>query len=112
MHVFYYKYLFICCYLCLVLMVLKKYYTTLCRSLPQDRIKTINKIKEIMNPGDKILFDLMRLSTVELTNEAIIGLLIRGIKTDVDTLNFCDVMEVLVDNEQLKVFIESLRNGK
>lgn len=65
-----------------------------------------------MNPGDNILFDLMRLSTVELTNEAIIGLLIRGIKTDVDTLDFCDVLEVLVDNEQLKVSIEVLRNGK
>ena len=104
--------IFINLFIVVVFMVLKKHYTTLCRSLPQDRIKTINKIKELIQPSDKILLDLIRLSTVELTNEAIIGLLIRGIKTDIDTLDFCDVMEVLVDSEQLKVSVELLRNGK
>ena len=79
--------------------------------MPQDRLKTIAKIKELLKPSDHILSSLMELSSAELANEAIIGLFIKGITSDVGALEFCDTMEVLVDSKQSEISIEALRNG-
>ena len=56
--------------------------------------------------------DLSNFPTVGLINEALIGSLISAIKSDGGALEFCDIMESLVDNASSKMDIEVLRNGK
>ena len=96
-----------------VLAVLKKHYMRLGQCLPQDSTRTINKIKSLnqfLRAPDRLLTSLINLPTVDLINEAIVGLLmLTGIQSDIDALQFCDIMENLVDS---KTDIEILRNGK
>ena len=92
----------------LVLGVLKKNYTKLYHCLPQDYMMTINKLKQLLRLPDDVLSELTSLPTVNVINEAIIGYLITAIKSDMDALQFCDVMENIVNS---KAHIEILRNG-
>ena len=97
----------------LVLNVLKKNYTTLCHCLPQDYMMTLNKLKQLITipDDDQMMSKLINLPTVDLINETIIGLLMTTIKSDMDALQICDVMENIVDSKSSKAHIETLRNG-
>ena len=94
-----------------VLAVLKKNYTRLCQCLPQDYMNTVNKIKQLLRLSDDVLSNLTNLPTADLINENIIVLLMTGIKSDIDALQFCDIMESLMDRKS-STDIEILRNGK
>ena len=74
-------------------------------------MNTINKIKQLLRLSDDVLSNLTNLPTADLINENIIVLLMTGIKSDIDTLQFCDVMESLMDSKS-STDIEILRNGK
>jgi len=74
-------------------------------------MKTINKIKQHLGVPDSILNMLTNLPTVDLINERIIVSLIIGIESNISTLQFCDLLEILVDGEHSKGVIEVLRNG-
>jgi len=93
------------------LTILKKNYTTLYHCLPKDYNKTVNILREILRPPDDALNDVTNLPTVDLINEAIIVSLIIGIRADLGSLQFCDIMETLVDSEHSKTAIRALRNG-
>ena len=69
------------------------------------------KIKQLVRLPDVVLDQLFYMSSAEVTNEAILGLLIQGITSDVQALQFCDTMESLVDSMQSRLVIKSLRNG-
>ena len=93
-----------------VVAVLKKNYARLCCCLPQDYMKTINKLKELVKTsGD--LSNFANLPTANLINERIIGLLMTGIRSDIEALHFCDVIQSLVDSESSTADVESFRNG-
>ena len=93
-----------------VVAVLKKNYARLCCCLPQDYMKTINKLKEfVRTSGD--LSNFANLPTADLINERIIGLLMTAIRSDVEALHFCDVLQSLVDSESSTADVESLRDG-
>ena len=90
-----------------VLAVLKKNYTSLCHCLPRDYMRTINRMKELMG----ISYDLSNLPDLpvaDLINEKIIALLMTAIQSDIHAIQFCDLVESLVNN---KTDIEALRNG-
>jgi len=93
------------------LTVLKKNYTRLSHCLPKDYKKTVNILREILRLPDDTLNDVTNLPTVDLINEAIIVILIIGIKADLGSLQFCDTMERLIDSEHSKTAIRTLRNG-
>ena len=96
----------------LVLAVLKKNYTRLCHCLPQDYMMTLNKLKQLLRLPDDVISELTNLPTVNDINEAIISLLMTAIiKSDMDALQFCDVMENIVDSKSSKAHIEILING-
>ena len=95
----------------LVLAVVKKNYTRLCQCLPQDYMNTVNKMKQLLRVSDDVLSNLTNLPTADLINESIIVLLMTGIKSDIDALKFCDIMENLMDCKS-STDIEILRNGK
>ena len=74
-------------------------------------MNTINKIKQLLRLSDDVLSNLTNLPTADLINENIIVLLMTAIKSDIDALQFCDIMESLMDNKS-STDIEILRNGK
>ena len=74
-------------------------------------MQNINKMKQLLNPSDKLVSSLMTMSSADVANEALIGILMQRIKSDEEALEFCDIMESLVDKWQSKRTIESLRNG-
>ena len=73
-------------------------------------MKTINKLKEVMEvPSD--LSGLTNLPMADLFNEKIIASLMIGMQSDIHALQFCDIMESLVDSRSSITDIETLRNG-
>ena len=73
---------------------------------------TLNKLKQLVRLSDDVLSELTNLPTVNDINEAIISfLMIAIIKSDMHALQFCDVMENIVDSISSKSHIEMLRNG-
>lgn len=74
-------------------------------------MKTIGKLRLLGCPDDCIN-TFINLPTTELTNDAIVGsLIVVTIKSDAQALQFCDVMDKLVDSTTSKTHIEVLRNG-
>ena len=97
----------------IVLAVLKKNYTKLCHCLPQDYMKTFSKINKLLGPSDDLLNPLTVLPTADLINEAIIGtIMVMSVRSDRDALQFCDILEKLVDTQSSLIHIRSVRNGK
>ena len=74
-------------------------------------MKTINKIKQLLRLSDDVLSNLTNLPTADLINENNVVFLMKGNKSDIDSLQFCDVMENLIDS-RFSTEIELLRNGK
>ena len=70
---------------------------------------TINKIKGILMISDEPPSDLFDPPIADLINEKIIVLLMLRIKADIDALEFCDIMEQLIDTKSSD--IEIIRNG-
>ena len=74
-------------------------------------MKTINKLRLLGCP-DYILSDFINLPTTDLINDTIVGILmVVTIKSDLQALQFCDVMNNLVDSKSSETHIEILRNG-
>ena len=74
-------------------------------------MKTVNKLRLLGYPDD-VLSSITDFSTTDLINDAIIGLLmVVKIKSDVQALKFCDVMDNLVDNKSSETHIEIFKNG-
>ena len=95
----------------LVLTVLKKNYTNLFHCLPQNYLKTTEKLRQLGCPDHK-LRALVTLPTTDHINENIVGaLMVDTIKLEVGALKFCDDMDNLVDSASSKRHIEIFRNG-
>ena len=96
----------------LVLAVLKKNYARLYYCLPDDYVKTVDKMRQFISGAPENYLDNLRtLPTTELINEAITGQVMRAVREDKDALWFCDVMERFCDSITSKQYIESTRNG-
>ena len=74
-------------------------------------MKTIDKLKLLGFPNEEVNY-FTNLTTADLFNDRIVAyLMIVTIKSDVQALEFCTVMDNLVDSESAKTHIELLRNG-
>ena len=93
-----------------VVMILKKNYTRLCRCLPPNYNRTISALKQLV-PGLPAE-NLTTLPSVEQINEAIVSLIMCGIREERGAVVFCQTMDRLCDDVISKQFIESLRQGK
>ena len=97
----------------LVLPVLKKNYARLCHCLPQDYVKTVHKLKQLIpEVSADYLAWLRTLPSTDLINEAIIGNVMCAIRADYGVFEFCDVIENLCDEVTSRNLIGALRNGK
>ena len=73
-------------------------------------METINKLRVLGYSDD--ISKLIILSATDLINDAIVGyLMVVTIQSDVQALQFCDVMDNLVDSKSSETHIEILRNG-
>ena len=71
---------------------------------------TIYKLKEVLKPSDEFLSNLTEPPIAHLINEKIIvSLMVAVIKSEMGALEFCDVMEQLIDTRSSD--IEIIRNG-
>jgi len=100
-------------YVLVALPVLKKYYTRLHNCLPQDYVKTVNKLYQLIPDGitTDYLYRLEGFPSVELINEVIMTDVMIEIGTDVGTFVFCDIMDNLCEDTASKNCIQCLRNG-
>ena len=74
-------------------------------------MKTIDKLRLLGFPDGINLFS--NLPTTESINDVIVGfLMVATIKRDVQALQFCDLMDNLVDSKSSRLHIEILRKGK
>ena len=69
-------------------------------------------MKELLSLSDDYTSSFSNFPTIDLINEAIIGSLMSTIVSDIAALQFCDVLENLVESTSAKMDIEALRNGK
>ena len=76
-------------------------------------MKTFNKLNKLFGPSDDLLNPLTVLPSADLINEAIIGMImVTSVRSDIDALQFCDILENLVDTQSSLIHIRSIRNGK
>ena len=81
--------------------------------MPQDYKKTLSKINEGQEIPEYMLNLLAALPNADLINKVIITVIMTmTIKSDVDALKFCDILENLVDTQSSLVHIRNVRNGK
>ena len=94
-----------------VIPILKKNFVGLCRCLPEDYIVTLERLKTGATVDDGLALDLSQLSSADERNEMIIALMLKPLKSDVQVLGFCDLLEVAVDSVTSKKFVHNLRAG-
>ena len=74
-------------------------------------MKTIAKIQQLLGTSDEVLSELIEQPTAALINQKIIGSLMLGISSERNAVQFCDVMENLVESISSTTHIEIFRNG-
>ena len=74
-------------------------------------MRTAAAIRQMGAP-DNFLYQLTTLPSVDLINEAIMSYAISSIKSDGDALQFCNIVDTLIDSDASRQFIAALRHGK
>jgi len=94
---------------CIVLDILKKNFSKLCKCLPKDYTKTADKMRQMGIPS---LDHLKYASSLEEANGSIVCIMIIMIRTEVDVLPFCETMKALVQSKKSKEFIDNIMKGR
>ena len=89
--------------------LLKKNYGRLCKCLPEDYSKTLEKLKVIMSIPDHIC---QQIYNHKDTNNLIIYVLLSKVTSTHTMVKFFSTLESLVDDEALKQVVQNLRQGK
>ena len=95
----------------IVIPILKKNFVGLCRCLPEDHIVTLERLKTGATVDDGLALDLSQISSANERNEMIIALMLKPLKSDIQVLGFCDLLEVAVNSATSKKFVQNLRAG-
>ena len=91
--------------------ILKKHCLRLCQCLPEDYMKTLERIRRRATVPKGLVQQLASLPTPTQVNHYIVGAMLRPLTNESSALGFCDTIESVLDDEQSKAFIESIRNG-
>ena len=101
------------CVICIfnvVMEILRRYYTTLCHSLPSDYMKCVAVLNSMGFCPHSLLNQLKACGSSLKASQLVIDSLIRRLDCEERLLDFCDVIDWMVEDE-LKHNIESFRNG-
>ena len=92
--------------------VLKKYYATLCHSLPADYKKCLNALYTMGYAVPQAFANKLKsCGSSQKTRQYVLDLLIRYIDSEEGVLDICDVIDTMVEDDEMKPYIESFRNG-
>ena len=95
----------------LALAVLKKHYNSLWRSFPEDHMITLSTLCGVVTINEEIVDLLTCIPTSELSNRTILDYIIYTMNGEDQLMNFCDLMELLINNTRLSKVVGELRKG-
>ena len=95
----------------IVIAVLKKHCPKVCQCLPDDYMKSLDRIRRHATVPEGLIQQLALLPSPKLVNQQIIAAMLRPLTSDAGVLGFCDILESVLDDEQSRSFVERLRNG-
>ena len=101
-------------YFNIVMEILKKYYSSLCHSLPADYNKSIavlSKIGYCPNYVHTLAKKLKSFGPSLKARRYLLDSLILCIDCEEAVLDICDVIDSMVEDDEMKHYIESFRNG-
>lgn len=99
----------ICVYVGRIL--LRKYYNFLWRSFPKDHLITHVKFAELFKL-DKDLHDDIIAAAPEKGNRMILDICVIGICRDVALIEYCSIVEKLINNPKLSKIMKVFKNGQ
>ena len=91
--------------------VLKKYYHRLHQSFPSDHMISLGKLVQLGNVSDEAIEWISLAPTAAIGNQRILDFVLISIKGEESLLEFCDVLEKLIEHPALLKVVENLRNG-
>ena len=104
----------LCIYVNVVMEILKKYYSTLCHSLPVDYKKCVAVLNEMGYYSSYIhaLTNKLKACSSSLkARQYLLDSLIQFIDCEEGVLDMCDTIDTMVEDDEMKHHIESFRNG-
>ena len=74
-------------------------------------MRTLDRIRRRASVPEGLVQQLSMLPTAKQVNHHIIAAMLRPLTNEAGVLGFCDTMESVLEDEQSRSFIESIRNG-
>lgn len=90
---------------------MKKYYHRLHQAFPSDHMITLGKLVQIGKVNDEAIDWISTAPTATIGNQRVLDFVILSIKGEETLLEFCDILEKLIEHPALLKLVESLRNG-
>ena len=98
--------------ICIGSEVLKKYYHRIYHSFPSDHMITLGKLVQLGYViNDDAVDWISTAPTSIIGNQRVLDFVILSIKGEDSLLEFCDILEKLIEHPALLKLVESLRNG-
>ena len=90
---------------------LKKYYHTLCHSLSPNIIKNLSVVAGICATDSRFRSQIEKCQTPVQANRILLDRLILSLDCEERMLEFCDVLDNMIEDGELKHNLEMFRNG-
>ena len=97
--------------LCSALAILKKHYHTLWRSFPDDHMMTLAIMCDSFTVHPEAIEMITRCRTSDEANRTILNYILFILKGDHQMMEFCNLMQKLINNPRLSKITGDLRNG-
>ena len=98
-------------YFDVVMEILKRYYVTLCHSLPTDYSKFVSVLHAYGLCNVPLFDKLKACSCPQKRRQLMLDSLIRLLDCEERLLDFCDIIDAIVQDVEFKHNVESFRNG-
>ncbi|XP_065910081.1 uncharacterized protein [Dysidea avara] len=95
---------------CKVVQILKKYYHTLCHSLSPNIIKNLSAVAGICATDSRFRSQIEKCQTPVQANRILLDRLILSLDFEERMLEFCDVLDNMIEDGELKQNLEMFRN--
>ena len=96
----------------LAIALFKKHYDNLWRSFPEDYMVTLSTLCDIFKIDEDTIELITLLPTSEQSNRMMLDYILFIMKGEDRLMNFCDLMELLINNKRLSKIVTELRNGE
>ena len=91
--------------------VLKQYYNTLCHSLPSNYMTSVNVLVGMNFCTSSFINKVKTCGSTLKANQLILDTLIKHLDCEERLLDFCDTIDAMVKDNEMRPNVESFRNG-